>query len=273
MNLINPNSDTKGEFTTTGNPYRYTGKQYVANELDWLDYGGRYYDPQLGRWHSVDPACEEEDQESWTPYHYVLNNPVKNTDPDGRIALIDNAIGAVVGAAVDYTCQVVANRIANPEQSWSESLTDVSVGSIAVSFVAGALSSGLSAAETISASVVKAGVNKTVANISSKAIVGAVKEGSGQVLDNAIKGKSLGKGVVQNALLGAATKQLDVKIDKSNAQTTIKRYGNGNATTSKQTNMVKSASKEIKTAKTVEKAVNTTTDVSSKVVGKKIEKK
>ena len=38
----------------------------------------RYYDPQLGKWHSVDPADEFN-----SPYVYVGNRPIITVDPDG----------------------------------------------------------------------------------------------------------------------------------------------------------------------------------------------
>ena len=43
--------------------------------LMWLHYGARYYDPQLGRWWSVDPA-----DEFHSPYTYVGNNPILYID-------------------------------------------------------------------------------------------------------------------------------------------------------------------------------------------------
>ncbi len=33
---------------------------------------------------TVDPESEEADQESWNPYHFGLDNPIRYNDPDGR---------------------------------------------------------------------------------------------------------------------------------------------------------------------------------------------
>src|SRR4029453_7726249 len=41
------------------NKRQYNGKE-LQNELalDWYDYGARLYDPQLGKWHNIDPLAE-----------------------------------------------------------------------------------------------------------------------------------------------------------------------------------------------------------------------
>ena len=63
----------------------YLGYSNVENN-DYLDYmHARYYNPNWGRFLSVDPGrADLKKPQSWNRYSYTMNNPINNTDPDGR---------------------------------------------------------------------------------------------------------------------------------------------------------------------------------------------
>ncbi len=75
--------------STSGNPYKFTGKERDAESgLD--DFGARYYASAYGRFASTDPSAksvELTNPQSLNRYAYVLNSPLRFVDPNGLWAV------------------------------------------------------------------------------------------------------------------------------------------------------------------------------------------
>jgi RHS repeat-associated protein len=78
------NYDRPEPMAFTGHQRDFMGVYNIPNE-NYLDYmHARYYQPQLGRFLSVDPVIGDPySPQSWNRYAYVLNDPLNLTDPFG----------------------------------------------------------------------------------------------------------------------------------------------------------------------------------------------
>jgi RHS repeat-associated protein len=75
----NPAGLVLASFTNRG----FTGHEHVE-EMGLIHMNGRVYDPVLGRFLSADPNVQfPHASQSYNRYAYVLNNPLKYTDPSG----------------------------------------------------------------------------------------------------------------------------------------------------------------------------------------------
>ncbi|QEH44102.1 hypothetical protein FW415_18210 [Chitinophaga sp. XS-30] len=76
------------------NKFLYNGKELQNKEfsngggLEWYDYGARFYDQQIGRWHKIDNKAEL--YFATSSYVYALNQPTNAVDPDGNLVIFVN---------------------------------------------------------------------------------------------------------------------------------------------------------------------------------------
>ena len=116
------------------NPYRYRGYYYDSGSgLYFLQT--RYYDPQVGRFLSMDDVeyIDPETIGGVNLFAYCNNNPVMNVDPSGHFIITSLLIGLGVGAAVGFGGTMVADyvddgEIFNGSMGWEQYLGNTLLG-------------------------------------------------------------------------------------------------------------------------------------------------
>ncbi|MFK8308351.1 polymorphic toxin type 23 domain-containing protein, partial [Capnocytophaga cynodegmi] len=91
----------------------YTGHEHLYS-VGLIHMNGRLYDPVLHRFLQPDNYVQDPfNTQNFNRYGYVLNNPLKYTDPSGEFIWAPIIIGAIM-AATSYT----VNAIINKNWSW-----------------------------------------------------------------------------------------------------------------------------------------------------------
>lgn len=141
---------------------------------------------------------EQYDYGAWTPYHYGFNNPVKNTDPDGKIPV--PVVGAIIGGLVDIAIQ--SAEIGLTDKTFS---TDFSWKSVGVSTVAGATGVGLASKIGKLGIVAKIGIE-----LAHDAAAGAINQyaAAGKVDAKTTMANAIGGKIVADAVRGIVSKKI-----------------------------------------------------------------
>jgi RHS repeat-associated protein len=151
------------------NPFRFTGREYEAEDLYY--YRARYYDPTLQRFLSEDP--DGFSSGDLNLYRYVGNNPTNFTDPSGRLAWFIPIIwGAIELGLAIYDAYDTASTILDPcTGAWEEVLA----GGL---WIAGALLPGGGYSKVDDAARYLDDAGRRVDDIARRAPCGCFAEGS-----------------------------------------------------------------------------------------------
>ena len=100
-----------------------TSKKFTGQRLDGTGlyyYGARYYDPVIGRFISPDSVVgDSSDPQNLSRYSYVLNNPLKYTDPNGLDVIIVGGSTSKYEDLADYYTDLVKQGIINAGEKYA----------------------------------------------------------------------------------------------------------------------------------------------------------
>ena len=207
--------------------YRYTfgGKEEQPElGLNWIDHHARNYMPDLGRWMNVDPLAEE--FPTWSLYNYVLNNPLKYTDPTGMAPECDGCKGFVTAMVDNIIGTNLRGKYNTGSASYVNGVQSAHSVSLAVStflIVDGVANIGAgSAGLVVSGVAASTGVGTPVA--------GVTATGSGVLIAKGAAESIVGGVMMNNTMNNMKT---DSKSNESSSSRTsndpLKRDNNGNA--------------------------------------------
>ena len=101
--------------------FRFTGQR--EEDFRWYDYGTRFYSPGLGRFVSADTFVPDPgNPQSLNGYAYVLNNPLRYTDPTGHRECIDDECNWGLSPNSDHVVPLkgIPQHYQFSEEQWAE---------------------------------------------------------------------------------------------------------------------------------------------------------
>ncbi|MFH7017612.1 RHS repeat-associated core domain-containing protein [Flavobacterium sp. FlaQc-47] len=122
----------------------YTGHEHLQS-VEIINMNGRLYDPKLHRFLQPDNFIQDPaNTQNYNRYGYVLNNPLKYTDPSGEEAITLGAV-VIIGAIIAATTYTLTALLADVPFSVGGLLkaTFIGAASSAVTFGIGSASSAL----------------------------------------------------------------------------------------------------------------------------------
>jgi RHS repeat-associated protein len=111
-------------YTLSSEPELFAGRSFTSHEyLPWfklVNMNGRLYDPVVGRFLSADPFVQMPDvTQNFNRYSYCLNNPLKFTDPDGKLFKELLGIIGAISSPVTFVTSFLANGFSFKE-AWRD---------------------------------------------------------------------------------------------------------------------------------------------------------
>lgn len=235
----NPQDWTYANIPTTGTPtwlWRgYTGHEHLP-QFALINMNGRMYDPLLGRMLSPDNFVQDPfSTQNFNRFSYVVNNPLKFTDPSGDFLIIPIIIGAIIGGTTNF--------ILNGANFNAQGLLDFAVGAVigATTALLGPSGTGLFASQSTASLVV--GLGGGILNVAKDALFT-------DRLDNASFTdvvSSFGKGFLSAQAAGKGVQGLEnfkskggFDALKTNIKSTIAKLSSGNFKISEEATFFKS---------------------------------
>jgi RHS repeat-associated protein len=195
----------------------FTGHETIPG-VGLVNMNGRVYDPALGRFLSPDPNVQfVADLQSYNRYSYVLNNPLRYTDPTGYYGRTSGnfnasqfAFGALIGIAASGACgygaaacaagAIVVAAYTATTMYMSGATTNQIIAASAISFAAGAVGGALGGA-------IAQGMG---GGVGAAMVGGAFSSMTSMAITTAATGRSLGSddflfGVISGAVLAGVT--------------------------------------------------------------------